>query len=494
MSFFDMRNKLDISFFYVTLLRMIDFINDTLSLTSSWLWGYLLIFALLGTHIYLTVILKFPQRYIFKAISIYFHKKDSKNGGAISPFSSLMISLAANIGTGNIIGVATALLVGGPGAIFWCWLTGILGISTRYAESLLSSRYRVRDENGQIVGGPMYVLERGLRWKKMGMLFAALTAIAAFGIGNITQGNAAAGVLKESALQLPTWATGALLSLLVCLVLLGGLKSISKICSACVPTMSLIYIVGCLLLLLSQASYIWPALCLIMESAFSYKAATGGFVGSTIMLAMQTGVQRGLFSNEAGMGSAPIVSAPAYTPNPVKQAVVASSGPFWDTVVICTLTGLALTTSLIAHPDLASEDRNLFTFHAFGTMGYLGSSLLTISLLTFVISTLLGWSYFGERALQYLGGRRLIIPYRLLWVVATFVGCVIPKSSIVWNFADIANGLMALPNLLSMIALSGVLIHQTRYYLWANRLDEVSPHAIPDLQDGDQPHDCEKSS
>ncbi len=472
---------------------MLDSIDFALSSAAAWLWGSLLLFALLGTHIYLTIVLKFPQRYLFKAISLYFHKKVPGRSGQISPFSSLMISLAANIGTGNIIGVAAALLAGGPGAIFWCWLTGLLGISTRYAESLLASRYRVRDEKGHIVGGPMYVLERGLGWKKLACVFAVLTTIAAFGIGNITQGNAAAGVLAESALQLPTWVTGLLLSTLVFMVLLGGLKSISKICSACVPVMSLIYIVGCLMLLFSQAHLILPALSLILESAFSAKAATGGFIGSTIMLAMQTGVQRGLFSNEAGMGSAPIVSAPAQTPNPVKQAIISSTGPFWDTVVICTLTGLALTTTLMNHPELAGQDRSIFTFHAFGTMGHLGSTLLTVSFLTFVISTLLGWSYFGERALQYLGGARLIFPYRMLWVVATYVGCVIPQSSIVWNFSDIANGLMALPNLIAIIGLTSVLVLQSRYYLWQGRMEDVSPHPIPELDEPDVKHDCERT-
>ncbi len=451
---------------------MLDRLDSLLSTTSSLLWSSILLIALLGCHIYLTILLRFPQRHIFTALRYYFKKNPHQDDNQISAFSSLMISLAANIGTGNIVGVATALLVGGPGAIFWCWLTGFLGIATRYAEALLSTRYRRIDSQGHIVGGPMYVLEHGLKMKKMGKLFAVLTAVAAFGLGNITQGNAAAGVLQGSALAIPTWLTGLILTIFVACVLLGGLKNIARFCSACVPSMAVIYIIGCLLLIFSNMESIPTAIWLIIESAFTSKAAAGGFVGSCIMLAMQTGVQRGLFSNEAGLGSAPIVSAPARCKNAVEQALVASTGPFWDTVVICSLTGLALTITQLNHPEIADTNSSLFTFHAFGTMGSLGSIFLSVSLVTFVISTLLGWSYFGERALQYLGGHKLITPYRMLWIALVYVGCVIPKSSIVWNFADIANGLMALPNILSLFLLSPLLISQTRYYLWENRLDE----------------------
>lgn len=243
--------------------------------------------------------------------------------------------------------------------------------------------------------------------------------------------------------------------------------------------MALIYLVGCALILFSHSHFIIPAVDLIVTSAFSSQAAAGGFVGGTIMLAMQTGVQRGLFSNEAGMGSAPIVSAPAQTPNCVYQALIASTGPFWDTVVICSITGVTLTCCIMAEPVIGQADPSVMSYHAFGTVGAGGSILLSISLLTFVISTLLGWSYFGERALQYLGGHKLIKPYRVLWVLVVFVGCVIPKSSLVWNFADCANGLMALPNIIAMLALSGVLVKETRYYLWGNRLEEEDTRVIP---------------
>ncbi len=471
---------------------MFDFFDTLFSNTSSFLWGSILFFLLLGTHLYLTILLRFPQRYLFVALKCYFRKKEDLSNGRVSPFAALMVSLAANIGTGNIIGVATALAAGGPGAIFWCWVTGILGISTRYAESLISSRYRVLDEKGLIVGGPMYALERGLKMKKLGSIFAILTTIAAFGIGNITQGNAAAMVLENGPLQIPSWVTGAALAILVGAVLLGGLKSISQLCKACVPTMAIVYILSCAIILSTQVGNIIPAIELIITSAFSPQAATGGFIGSTIILAMQTGVQRGLFSNEAGMGSSPIIAAPTQTPNCVRQALVASTGPFWDTVVICTLTGITLTCCIMHSPDIASADASLMTYHSFGTVGEWGSILLTICLLTFVISTVLGWSYFGERALQYLGGSRLKIPYRVLWVAAAYLGCVVPKSSIVWNFADCANGLMAVPNVICMIAMSALLVKHTRYYLWNGRLDEIDPTPIPRVNEPDTPRELEQ--
>ena len=458
---------------------MLEALDRILADASGFLWGYILLFGLLGTHLYLTVVLRFPQLYFFKALRYYFGGGQKDKEGHISNFSSLMVSLAANVGTGNIVGVAVAVATGGPGAVFWCMVTGVLGMATRYAESLLAIRYRVQDARGNILGGPMYALERGLRCKWLAVLFAVFTAVAALGIGNITQANAVSQVLAESALQVPGWLTGGLLAGVVAAVLIGGLNGISRVCSACVPTMAIVYVVGCVILLCVHADYVWPAICRIVESAFSGQAAAGGFIGSTIMLAMQTGVRRGLFSNEAGMGSSPIISAPARTDNPVQQALVASTGPFWDTVVICSLTGLTLTTTVMAVPEVTSASGELLTYHSFGTVGTMGTAMLTISLATFVVSTVLGWSYFGEKALQYLGGARLILPYRVLWVIMAFVGCVIPKSSIVWNFADFANGLMALPNLICMVGLTGVLVSQTRYYLWQKRLDEVDASPIP---------------
>lgn len=457
---------------------MIEAIDNILKTASEWLWSYVLLFALLGTHLYLTVLLKFPQRHLLRAMKYYFHKEKGSEGN-ISHFSSLMISLAANVGTGNIVGVAVAVATGGPGAVFWCMMTGVLGMSTRYAESLLAIRYRVQDREGNLKGGPMYALERGLRCKWLAVLFAVFTALAAFGIGNITQANAVSQVLIATDLGIPSWAIGAVLSVLVGVVLLGGLSRVADVCSACVPAMAIIYTVSCLLVLGVNYENVLPAISLIFTSAFTEQAATGGFIGSTLMLALQTGIRRGLFSNEAGMGSSPIVSAPVRTNNPVQQALVASTGPFWDTVVICTLTGVTLTTAVLSAPEIADKNGEVLTFHAFGLLGGIGSTLLTICLATFVISTLLGWSYFGEKSLEYLGGKRLIMPYRVLWIIMVFVGCVIPKSTIAWNFADCANALMALPNLICMIGLSGVIISLTRHYLTDNRLDEVDQTPIP---------------
>lgn len=460
-----------------------DFLDSWLQEGSAFLWGYVLLFCLLGTHLYLTVILRAPQRHLWTSLKLYFKKEDGQKGD-ISQFSSLMVSLAANIGTGNVIGVAGAVGIGGPGAIFWCWLTGVLGMSTRYAEGLLAIKYRVRDSRGKIVGGPMYALSRGLKCPWLAAAFAVLTAIAAFGIGNVTQGNSAAARMYET-FGVPSWATGAVLTLLVAVVLLGGLKSIARLCSALVPAMALVYIAGCIYILCVQSSYIGPAIETIFNQAFTTSGMTGGFFGSAMLVAMRAGVSRGLFSNEAGMGSSPIVSAPARTPNPVQQALVASTGPFWDTVVICTLTGLVITTSILAHPDISSSDGERLTLLAFSKIEGIGSPLLTISLLTFVISTLLGWSYFGEKALEYLGGAKMIRPYRVVWVIAVYLGCT-TKSSLVWSFADCANALMALPNLICLVGLSGVLMAETRRYLWSGQLQAIDPTPIPLWHHGEQ--------
>ena len=448
-----------------------------LSSISDFLWGYILVFALLGVHLYLTVVLRVPQRYLFHGI--FYSLRRKAEGNSISQYSSLMLSLAANIGTGNIVGVAVGLATGGPGAVIWCLLTGLLGMSSRYAESLLSVRFRRLDSKGNLVGGPMYVIEHGLKCKWLAVLFAVLTAVAAFGVGNVVQANAAARVLNESSMSVPTWFTGALLSVLTALVLVGGMRGIARVCSAFVPIMTLVYIVACGLVLGAHADFVLPALQRIWDSAFTNQAATGGFIGSTIMLAMQVGVRRGLFSNEAGMGSSAIASAPADTPNSVQQAVVASTAPFWDSVVLCTLTGVTLTTVGMAEPYVMHAPQGeLIVFYSFGSIGGLGSMLLTFSMITFVVSSILSWSYFGERAVQYLSGQRYISSYRLAWVLAVFVGCIIPQSSLVWLFADVTNALMAIPNLICLVGLTPVLLAESRKYLWSGKLSEVDPTLV----------------
>ena len=446
-------------------------INDFFSTLSSLLWGWPMIILLLGTHLYLTVLLRFPQRHILTAIKLSF-TPDKGTTGDVSQFGALATALAATIGTGNIIGVGTAVALGGPGAVLWCWLTGVFGISTKYAEGLLSIKYRVKTDSGAMLGGPMYALERGLGWKWAGVLFALFTALAAFGIGNTVQANAISTIAHESYAISP-YLTGGIVCLLTGLVILGGVKSIARTCGLLVPFMALFYILGCLYILVANGPYLWPAICLIFEAAFTPEAAGGGFVGTTVMMAARYGIARGLFSNESGLGSAPIVAAAAQTRNPVRQALVSSSGTFWDTVVICALTGLVIVSSVIAYPDINYTDGATLTKAAFSKIPVVGLPLLSFGLLTFAFSTILGWSYYGERALEYLTGKKFITAYRVIYIIAVFVGS-IASLTIVWNFADCMNALMALPNLVSLLLLSSVLVKETRKYLWEKQLDTPS--------------------
>ena len=442
---------------------------------SGYVWGWPMIILLLGTHIFLTIRLKCPQRKIFTAIRLSV-KKDKNSEGDVSQFAALATSLAATIGTGNIIGVATAVSLGGPGAVLWCWLTGIFGIATKYGEGLLAIKFREKTEDGRMLGGPMYALEKGLKVKWLAILFAIFASVAAFGIGNTVQANAISEnvSLLLHDVMLPDTArilVGVVIAALVAVVILGGVKSIAKICSALVPIMALFYVVGCIYILGVNFSYLGEALRLICVEAFSVKAAAGGTAGTVLMLAARYGIARGLFSNESGMGSAPIVAAAAQTRNPVRQALVSSSGTFWDTVVICAITGLVITTSIIAHPSIDYQDGGLLTKEAFATIPYVGTPILTFGILTFSFSTILGWSYYGERSMEYLLGERSITPYRIAWVLLTFVGSVMALD-LVWNIADIMNALMAIPNLISLLLLSKVIAKDTQHYLWEGNLDE----------------------
>ena len=444
-------------------------LNEFLTELSGLLWGWPMIILLLGTHLFLTIRLRFPQRYIFKAIRLSV-KKDPDATGDVSQFGSLATALAATIGTGNIVGVATAIALGGPGAVLWCWLTGVFGISTKYAEGLLAIKYRVKTPKGKMLGGPMYALERGLGWKWLAVLFALFTAIASFGIGNTVQANAIATVAHES-YGISPYITGVFVCLMTGAVILGGVKSIARVCGMLVPVMAFLYILGCVYILFVNAEYLWPALQLICRAAFSPEAAGGGFIGSTVMMAARFGIARGLFSNESGMGSAPIVAAAAQTRNPVRQALVSSSGTFWDTVVICALTGLVIVSSVIAYPDISFANGATLTKAAFSKIPVVGTPLLTFGLLTFAFSTILGWCYYGERAVEYLKGRRWIIAFRVLYMLAVFAGSIM-NLAVVWNLADCMNALMAIPNLVSLLCLNGILVHETRKYLWRHRLDE----------------------
>lgn len=445
-----------------------DNINSLFSTLSSWLWGWPMITLLLGTHLFLTIRLRFPQRKIFTAIRLSVSRDESQSGD-VSQFGALATALAATIGTGNIIGVATAVALGGPGAVFWCWLTGVLGISTKYSEALLAIKYRVKGEHGKMMGGPMYALERGLGWRTMAVLFAVFTALAAFGIGSTVQANAISTMLQAT-YGVPTAVSGGLLMVLVAVVVIGGVQSISRVCSMLVPFMAAFYVVGCIYILCVNAQYLPSALTLIMHSAFSGEAIGGGFAGGGVLMAARYGIARGLFSNESGLGSAPIVAAAARTRNPVRQALVSSTGTFWDTVVICAITGLVIVSSIIAYPDIDYSDGAQLTKMAFSKIPFVGSFILSFGLLTFAFSTILGWSYYGERAVEYIKGQRWMKIYRVLFILAVFVGSV-ANLTIVWNISDCMNALMAIPNLLSLLFLNGIIVHETRKYLWRDRLD-----------------------
>jgi AGCS family alanine or glycine:cation symporter len=450
-------------------------VNDLFANLSALLWGWPMIILLLGTHLFLTIRLRFPQRQLLTAIRLSV-KRDKHSTGDVSQFGALATALAATIGTGNIVGVATAVALGGPGAVLWCWLTGVFGIATKYGEALLAIKYRVKTPGGKMLGGPMYALERGLGWRWAGALFAIFTAIAAFGIGNTVQANAISTLVHQS-FGLSPVATGVILCLLTAAVVLGGVRSIARVCTMFVPLMAILYVAGCLYILCVNHAYVWPALQLICESAFRPQAAGAGFAGGTVMLAARYGIARGLFSNESGLGSAPIVAAAAQTRNPVRQALVSSSGTFWDTVVICALTGLVIVSSVLAFPDIDYQDGAELTHAAFTKIPVIGAPLLTFGLITFAFSTILGWCYYGERAMEYLKGRKWMLAYRVLYILAVFAGSV-ANLAIVWNVADCMNALMAIPNLVSLLLLSGVIVRETREFLWSGRLEEEAPAKV----------------
>jgi AGCS family alanine or glycine:cation symporter len=445
-----------------------DTLNNFFTTLSGFLWGWPMIILLLGTHLFLTVRLRFPQRKMITAIKLSV-KKDKSATGDVSQFGALATALAATIGTGNIIGVATAIVLGGPGAVLWCWLTGVFGIATKYSEGLLAIKYRVKTKRGKMLGGPMYALEKGLGWKWLAVLFSIFTACAAFGIGNTVQANAIA-TLAQSTYGISPYITGTVICILTGVVLLGGVKSIAKVCEMLVPFMAIFYVLGCIYILFVNSHFVWPAIELIFKSAFNPRAAGGGFAGTTVMMAARFGIARGLFSNESGLGSAPIVAAAAQTRNPVRQALVSSTGTFWDTVVICAMTGIVIVSSILAYPDIDYNDGAALTKVAFSKIPYVGTPILTFGLLTFAFSTILGWSYYGERAMEYLKGRKWMLAYRILYILATFIGS-IASLSIVWNIADCMNALMAIPNLISLLLLNGIIVHETRKYLWRGRLD-----------------------
>jgi AGCS family alanine or glycine:cation symporter len=439
----------------------LDQLNTAFEWLSGILWGPWLLILLVGTHLFLTFRTGIIQRWIFQGIRLSFRPERGAEGD-VSPFGALATALAATVGAGNIVGVAVAVGAGGPGAVFWMWITGVFGIATKYAEALLSVQFRVKNERGEMSGGPMYVLERGLKMKWLGILFAVFTAIAAFGIGNMFQAKA----VTQSVIELfpdgsAEWpiriACGLIMAVSTGLVLLGGIKWISRFCEVLVPFMVIFYVAGCLVILAMFWDKIPGAVALILTDAFTGKAVAGGALGAVIA----AGVKRGLFSNESGLGSAPIAAAAARSGNPAQQALVSMTGTFWDTVVICLLTGLVL---VVTGAWSSGEKGAAMTHEAFGQIAYIGEPVLTIGLITFVFSTLVGWSYYGEKAIEYLGGVRFVPAYRWIWVAVVFLGATFP-SSLVINFSDSANALMAIPNLLSLLLLSGLIARESKSWL-----------------------------
>ena len=439
-----------------------DTLTSWLSAFSSFLWGWPLLIMLLGTHLYLTAILRFPQRYLLKALKLYF-VKDHTDKGDISPFSSLMVALAANIGAGNIIGVGVAIAAGGPGAVFWCWLTGVLGMATRYSEGLLAIKYRVENKDGNMSGGPMFVLERGLNSKWLGTAFAVFTAMAAFGIGNLTQGNAAAEQLHH-AFSIPSWGTAAVLTALTALVMLGGIQGIARVCAFFVPFMAVIYILGCLYILTVQAEYIFPAIRYILDCAFTGEAAAGGAAGAAVMAAMRTGVARGLFSNEAGLGTGSIAHACADTKKPVKQGMFGIFEVFADTIVICTLTALVILCSgtSVSYGAAAGAELTISGFTT--TYGGWASIFTAVALCCFAFSTIIGWGLYGSRFLVFLcKSNKVARPFFVVYALVAILGATMDLG-LLWSIADTFNGLMSIPNLIALLLLSGTVVQMTRAF------------------------------
>ena len=438
--------------------------NNFVTAANGVLWGPIMLVLLIGTHVLLTIRTKGIQRKTFTGVKLSV-TPDKEASGDIGGFAALATALAATIGTGNIVGVATAIGTGGPGAVFWMWFTGLLGMATKYGEATLAVKYRVKAKDGSYIGGPMYALERGLGQKWLGVLFAIFTGFAGFGLGNMVQGNS----IAESCLGtfgIPKFATAAVLTVLTGLVILGGVQSISKVCEKLIPFMAGLYILGCVIICFINGAYIPAAFATIIKGAFNPQAVGGGFVGATIVMCIRAGVSRGLFTNESGLGSAPIVDACAATRNPARQALISMSGVFWDTIVVCLLTGLVLVSAILKDPvGMEGLVGANLTSGAFNAIPVVGPAVLTFGLITFAWSTILGWSYYGERAWVYLVGVKSIMPFRIAWTIVVLVGCV-AALEVVWNVADMLNALMILPNLVALLGLSGVIASETKKYVW----------------------------
>ena len=453
-------------------------IADMINRIDGWVWGWWMIILLFGTHLFMTIRTGFIQKYtITKGIKLSV-TKDTDGEGEVSQFGALATALAATIGTGNIVGVGTAIALGGPGAVLWCWLTGVFGIATKYSESLIAVKYRVKTRDGRMQGGAMYALERGLHMKWLAMIFAFFAAFASFGIGCATQVNAIANIAQGN-FEIPKWMVGAVVGILTAIVIFGGIKSIARVCEKLVPFMALFYVLGCIIILCINYDFILPAVVTICRLAFTPGAAAGGLAGSGIRLAIQYGVARGLFSNESGMGSAPIAAAAAQTRNSVRQALVSSTGTFWDTVVVCLMTGLVLVTTIMKNPNINADqigDGGVLSTLAFGQIPVFGPIVLTLGIVTFAYSTILGWAYYGERCVEYFAGRKGLMPYRALYIAVAVIAPVI-SLNVVWTVADILNALMAIPNLVAVLLLSNVIVKETKKYI--HNLDAKDYTPVP---------------
>jgi len=436
--------------------------EQTIDAINGLVWGPIMLTLLLGTGIFLTIGLRgMTITRISFAFKQLLKGRKASGEGEISPFNALMTALSSTVGTGNIAGVATAIGIGGPGALFWMWCTALVGMATKYAEAVLAVNYRETDAAGKKVGGPMYYIKNGLgkRWKPLAFLFALFGALAGFGLANTVQSNTVSQVLFNN-FQIPTVASGLVMALLVALVLLGGIQRIAQVAGKLVPLMTVIYLVSTLLILLMNLTEIPAALVFIVDSAFNGTAATGGFAGATVMLALRMGVSRGIFSNESGLGSAPIAHAAAATNSPVRQGTIAMLGTFIDTLIICTMTGLVLIVTDVWNSDLQGA---AMTLQVFDSSLPFGGDILSLCIALFAFTTMLGWSYYGERCAQFLLGPKVVLPFRVLWVVGIFLGTQM-SLGLVWKMSDALNGMMAIPNLIALLLLSPVVFKLTRQY------------------------------
>jgi AGCS family alanine or glycine:cation symporter len=429
---------------------------------NSVVWGPVMLILLLGTGVFLTIGLRgMTITRIPYAFGQLLKGRKGSGEGEISPFNALMTALSSTVGTGNIAGVATAIGIGGPGALFWMWCTALVGMATKYAEAVLAVNYRETDAAGKKVGGPMYYIKNGLskRWRPLAFLFALFGSLAGFGLANTVQSNTVSQVLLNN-FDVPTIVSGLVMAIMVALVLLGGIVRIAKVAGKLVPLMTIIYLVTTFIILMMHLSEIPAALVLIVDSAFNGTAATGGFAGATVMLALRMGVSRGIFSNESGLGSAPIAHAAAETNSPVRQGTIAMLGTFIDTLIICTMTGLVLIVSGVWNSDLQGAAMTLMVFDS--TLPF-GGNILSLCIALFAFTTMLGWSYYGERCAQFLLGPKVVMPFRILWVIGVFIGTQM-SLGLVWKMSDALNGMMAIPNLLALLLLSPVVFKLTKQY------------------------------